>query len=206
MVKCFKTNKVIVRRFQMKDARDVFFNLSQKDEIEDSSNSTEYLSNHSIEKARMIIKSAINEYYTDEPIWAVEDKMNKELVGSIRVTNYSRKNKMCNITWNMSYKYLDNTFMKEGLAQILKFLFIKKHIELVECSFYENNKNMSTIVEGIGMTKEAILRDRRINEKTHKKESYIIYSINKNEFFKFCNEQLIYLSKNKICNNVKRKI
>ena len=32
------------------------------------------------------------------------------------------------------------------------------------------------------MTKEATLRDRRINEKTNKKENFVIYSISKQEF------------------------
>ncbi|MCR5146932.1 MAG: GNAT family N-acetyltransferase [Clostridia bacterium] len=168
MAKHFKTNNVIVRRFEMKDAEAACNNL-----FVDSS----------IEKAKISIKSAINEYYTDEPIWAVEDKQSKSLVGSIRVSNFSPKNKMCNISWIMSYKHWDNSFMKDALTQIFNFLFTKKGIELIECSYYEQDDNTSVILEEIGMTKEATLRDRRINEKTNKKENFVIYSINKQEFF-----------------------
>lgn len=176
MTKHFKTNNVIVRRFEMKDAKQECLNL---------------LESSTAENAKIIIKSAINEYYTDEPIWAVEDKLKKNLVGFIRVTNYSRKNKMCNITWAMSTKYWDNIFMKDALTQIFNFLFIKKNIELIECSYYETNNKTNIILDEIGMTREATLRDRRINEETHKKENFVIYSINKEEFY----EKNIFLHK-----------
>lgn len=175
MAKYFKTNNVIVRRFEMKDAKQACDNL---------------LENNNIEEAKITIKSAINEYYTDEPIWAVEDKTNKNLVGSIRVSNYSPKNKMCNISWIMSYKYWDTTFMKDALNQIFKFLFTKKDIELIECSYYEQNDGTNIMLEEIGMTKEAILRDRRINEKTSQKENFIIYSISKEEFMEYRSGEL----------------
>lgn len=194
MTKHFKTNNVIVRRFEMKDAKQAYLNLDEN--IEDENNidiagENERKIIEGIEKTKMIIKSAINEYYTDEPIWAVEDKVTKNLVGSIRVSNYSPKNKMCNISWMMSYKYWDNNFMKDALVQIFNFLFIKKNVELIECSYYEQNINTNIILEEIGMKKEAILRDRRINEKTNEKENFVIYSINKQEFYESVNEEIL---------------
>ena len=206
MSKHFKTNNVIVRRFEMKDAKQAYLNLKENeftnnniDELEENERKTI----EGIEKTKMIIKSAINEYYTDEPIWAVEDKENKNLVGSIRVSNYSPKNKMCNISWMMSYKYWDNNFMKDALTQIFNFLFMKKGLELIECSYYEQNKNTSIILDEIGMKKEATLRDRRINEKTNQKENFVIYSINKQEFYETDKNEVFA---NKFYKYLKRKI
>lgn len=192
MTKHFKTNNVIVRKFNMKDVNQVCSNLSTTEE-------------KSIEEARMIVKSAINEYYTDEPTWAIEDKRKKNLVGVIRVTNYIPKNKICNITWTMSYKYWDDKFMKDALTQIFKFLFTKKNIELIECSYYEQNKKDSLILDSIGMTKEASLRDRRINEYTHEKENFVIYSINKQEFFETLETSEISEVENKFKGYLKKK-
>lgn len=183
MVKHFKTDNVIVRRFEMKDVEQAYLNLSVTDDFDDSTTDNDYEEHKSLEETRVIVKSAINEYYTDEPIWAVEDKVHKNLVGFIRVCNYSKKNKMCNITWAMSYKYWEDCFMIDALKQIFNFLFTKKDMELIECSYYEQNKETDVILEGIGMRREATLRDRRVNEKTHKKENFIIYSINKEEFY-----------------------
>ena len=193
MTKHFKTDSVIVRKFNMKDVEQVYSNILFQNDSENTQEkitedtNLESVKHESIEQTKLIVKSAINEYYTDEPTWAVEDKVNKNLVGVIRVTNYSKKNKMCNITWTMSYKYWDNKFMEEALKQIFKFMFTKKNIELIECSYYEQDSNTSTVLDEIGMTKEATLRDRRFNESTNKKENFVIYSISKDEFFSLMN-------------------
>ncbi len=233
MTKHFKTDSVVVRKFNMKDVEQVYQNLlsqnhlsktQDKDEkdtesfnrstkkirfksvhksagkINSRNENSEY---QNMEQTKLIVKSAINEYYTDEPTWAVEDKINKNLVGIIKVTNYSPKNKMCNITWMMSYKYWNNEFMKEALMQIFNFLFSKKNIELIECSYYEQDINTSVILDEIGMTREASLRDRRVNERTNKKENFVIYSMNKEEFL----ETMEVNASDNICyKNLKRKI
>ena len=234
MTKHFKTDSVIVRKFNMKDDEKVYLNLLQQnnyknthDEVSRNTdvnygnkdngklkdkiirnrnvkNNKSHNSNYqSMEETKLIVKSAINEYYTDEPTWAVEDKINKNLVGSIRVTNYSPKNKMCNVTWVMSYKYWDEVFMKDALTQIFKFLFTKKNIELIECSYYEQDIGASIILDKIGMTKEAVLRDRRVNEFTNEKENFVIYSINKQEFFEILNTQSV---ESRLYKSLKRKI
>ena len=178
-MKCIKTDKVILRKFKMEDVEEACYNLS----IYDDNNMCNEIEDKNIEQTKIIVKSAINEFYTEEPVWAIEDKETKKLVGYIRIINFSPKNKTCNIIWSVSNKCNNISFMKDVLIQILNFLFTKKDIELVEYSYYDNNNEINTILEEIGMIKEAILRDRRINEKTNKKENFIIYSINKNEFF-----------------------
>ncbi len=233
MSKYFKTDSVIVRKFNMKDVEQIQLNIlsendldNTQDEIgEDTTINNKIIKKKNVDKinqninsknitkeksiykstehVRLIVKSAINEYYTDEPTWAVEDKVNKNLVGIIKVTNYSYKNKMCNITWMMSDKYWDNNFMEDALTQIFNFLFLKKNIELIECSYYEQNNSKDIILDEIGMVKEATLRDRRVNEKTNKKENFVIYSINKNEFFENLRKKSV---NNRSYKNLKRKI
>lgn len=182
-MKSFETNNVLVRKFEMKDAEQAYYDLAIYDDLNDI---TEEIIDENINKTKIIIKSAINEYYTDEPVWAVEDKQNKQLIGFIRVCNYSRKNKICNITWSMSNKFWNSNLMKDALIQILKYLFTEKDIDLIECSYYEKDNKNACLLESVGMIKEAVLRNRRYNEKTKKFENFIIYSINKNEFNETC--------------------
>ena len=95
-LKNFKTNDVIVRRFEMNDLEDIHYNILIQDDVIDMAN---YTPHKNIDESRIILKSAINEYYTDEPIWAVEDK----------------KNKKCHLTWAVAHQYWDSSFMKEAL-------------------------------------------------------------------------------------------
>lgn len=204
-MKTFKTDNVIVRRFQMRDAEQLnlllYNNSNVAAEFNNDANEEDEMEN--LKKTKLVIKSAINEYYTDEPVWAVENKWSKKIIGYIRVCNYSVKNKMCNISWVVSNEYWDDSFMKDALTKIFNFLFSKKNIELIECSYYQQDNNSNMVLDKIGMTKEAVLRDRRVNEKTHKKENFVIYSISKDEFF---NSENYKLSANRRIKYLKRKI
>lgn len=213
-MKSFKTENVIIRRFEMRDAKQAYHSLSIYEDEGKMCNGNEPV-NETFEQTKVIIKSAINEYYTDEPIWAVEDKETKRLVGFIRITNYSPRNKICKITWSMLYTQKYENFVKDALVQVLKFIFTKKDVELVECSYYEaNDENVQNsenqnILNGIGMIKEAVLRNRRFNEKTNKKENFVIYSMDKNEFFEKNNIQNVgnlKKSTNKFANKISYKV
>ena len=179
-MKSFKTKQVKVRKFELTDIEQAYYNLSIYDDFK---NVSEDAFNSNMSKTKLVIKSAINEYYTDEPVWAVEKCDNKQLIGYVRVSNYSEKNKMCNITWSMSNGLWDAYAMKEALIEVMNFLFNKKNIELIECSYYGQVKKYEEILNSVGMIKEAILRNRRINSKTNEKENFVIYSIVKQEFF-----------------------
>lgn len=58
---------------------------------------------------------------------------------------------------------------------------------MVVSKFYDGNKEImeykTEILETIRMKKEAVLRNRKINEKTGIIENQVIYSITKDEFF-----------------------
>lgn len=180
----FKTDDVIIRRFQMRDAEQEDLNIFLYNNSNIVPDDVKIETGYGYkQKAKLVVKSAINEYYTDEPIWAIENKETKRIIGYIRVCNYSSKNKMCNLTWAMSNRHWDNGFMKDALVQIFNFMFTKRDVELIECSYYQPDDSNNVILDEIGMTKEATLRARRVNEHTKMKENFIIYSISKEEFY-----------------------
>ncbi len=129
------------------------------------------------------------EYNTEEPMWALELKQTKEFVGFIKIDNYSPKNKMCKISWGMINNYENEKLIIQALKTVMNYLFERKSIELIECSYYGNNRETDKILDNVGMTKEAVLKQRRFNEKTNTREDYVIYSIAANEYnkLKVCN-------------------
>lgn len=182
-MKCFKKNNVIIRKFEEKDLEDMHYSILTQEEVMDIAN--EKICTDMTE-SRIILKSAMNEYYTDEPIWAVEDKNEKKLIGFIKVINYSEKNKICSLTWTIVREYWHTNYMQDALLEVIEYLINKKHIELITSSYYERNSINGYVLDGIGMKKEAVLRERRINENTHEKEDFVIYSISKQEFIENC--------------------
>ena len=185
-MKNFKTNDVLIRRFRESDIDNVYEIFNNTSKISNMSN---IIVNENKIEIQMIIKSAISEYYTEEPIWALEQKQNKNLFGFIKIDNYSPKNKMCKISWVIIDSSVNEILITQALKRIIDYLFNKKGIELIECSYYGQNKETDEILDKVGMKKEAVLKRRRYNENTNKREDYIIYSIDISDFnrFEFCN-------------------
>jgi len=175
----FRTNDVLIRKFKEDDVDKVYKHFNSSDKISNLSN---IIINENKCEAQKIVESAMIEYYTEEPIWALEEKHTKDVFGFIKIDNYSPKNKICNISWAMVGNYCNEKLITQALRKVMKYLFYQRGIELIECSYYEQNKETGDILDNVGMKKEAVLKQRRFNEQTNKKEDYIIYSIDINEF------------------------
>jgi ribosomal-protein-alanine N-acetyltransferase len=171
-----KTNDVIIRRFRKEDIN----------RLQDIYDNVDYI-NNKLETYKLI-ESAIYEYYTEEPVWALEEKNTQKLFGYIKIENYSPKNKICYISWSVKDEYANSVLIKQALKKVINFLFKEKNVDLIECSYYGQNKQKDIILGNIGMKKEAVLKQRRYNEQTHKKEDFFIYSIDIKEFnqLEFC--------------------
>lgn len=173
-MKGFKTNDVIIRRFKMNDVEQVYSNILILNNEQ----------GRTIDETQKMVRSAISEYYTEEPIWAVEEKKTGKLIGSIKVVSYSSKNKLCEISWKIINDCTNINLMQQALNKVMGYLFLQKNIELIVCSYYEQNKITGEILDNLGMKKEAVLRNRRFNSLTNQKENFVIYSIDIDEFSK----------------------
>lgn len=175
----FRTNDVLIRKFKEDDVDNLYKYFNSSDKIP-------YLSNIIINEnkceTQKIVESAMIEYYTEEPIWALEEKQTKDVFGFIKIDNYSPKNKICNISWAMVDNYSNEKLITQALKRVMNYLFDKRGIELIECSYYEQGKETGEILNNVGMKKEAVLKQRRYNEQTNKREDYIIYSMDINDF------------------------
>lgn len=173
-MKGFKTNDVIIRRFKMTDVEQVYTDVLM---LNNQTSKT-------INETQKIVQSAISEYYTEEPIWAVEERKTGKLIGSIKVVSYSSKNKLCEISWEITQNCSNVNLMQQALNKVMNYLFLKKNVELIVCSYYEQNTLTGEILDSLGMKKEAVLRNRRFNAQTNQKENFVIYSIDIDEFSK----------------------
>ena len=136
-----------------------------------------------------MISSYINEYEANELVWVIEEKQTNSAIGFINALEVSNINKYCNIKFGRAFKYIEKHYMEEALNCVLEYIFNEKNFNMVVSKFCDGNQEIfnfkTLILDGIGMKKEAVLRNRRINEKTGIIENQVMYSITKNEFFKF---------------------
>ena len=95
--------------------------------------------------------------------------------------NTSLKNRQCTLLWALNQKYWGQGYSEEILKCIIKYLFEEHPFDIIVVNYYSDKAFLNPFLENVGMKRDAVLRDRRINSLTNKKESLVIYSILKAE-------------------------
>lgn len=183
-MKDLETKNLKIRKFKIEDAEDIYENLATEKKLEKCLG---YSIHNSVEQTRQMISSYIYEYEANELVWVIEEKQSNSAIGFINALEFSNLNKYCNIKFGIAFKYIEKRYMEEALNSVLEYIFNEKNFNMVVSKFCDGNKEINdfktAVLEGIGMKKEAVLRNRRINEKTGILENQVIYSITKDEFF-----------------------
>ena len=182
MLKNLETERYLLRKPKMRDAEDIYEKWGK-----DTENVAEYQEHNvhkSVVETRAILRGAIVDAESGEPIWFVEDKKLKTIIGYIKVSAISEKYKKCEITFYFVEQWRKDYSPEEVLKAIVKHLMTEKGFETVITKFYDRSEKdtecYTTILEGIEMKKEGILRNRMINSKGEK-INRIVYSILKEE-------------------------
>ena len=182
-MKDLETKNLKVRKFRIEDAEDIYKNLATEKKLEKCLG---YNIHKSVEETRKMVSSYIYEYEANELAWAIEEKEGHSAIGFINALEVSNLNEYCNIKFGIAFKYIEKHYMEEALNCVLEYIFNEKKFNMVVSKFYDGNKEITgyktEILETIGMKKEAVLRNRKINEKTGIIENQVIYSITKDEF------------------------
>lgn len=182
MLKNLETERYLLRKPKMKDAEDIYEKWGK-----DTENIAEYQEDYihkSVVETRAVLRGTIKESESGEPVWFVEDKATKTLIGYIKVPAISEKDKKCEITFYFIEKWRKDYSPEEVLNAVVRHLIYEKGFETIITKFYDRSKedteSISTILEKIGMKREGVLRNRMINSKGEKINK-IIYSILKEE-------------------------
>ena len=181
-MKKLETKNLKIRKFKIEDAKDVYENLATEKELADC---LDYNVHKNIEETKRMLFSYIKEYEMGEFVWALEEKHTNSVIGIIKAQEMSRENKCCRIKFEVGAKWRKLDYMEEALKKVLNYLFEEEGFNIIISNFYDGNKEITqkkeTILKNVGMTKEACLRNRKINEISGKSENKIIYSITKEE-------------------------
>lgn len=180
-MKKLETERLILRKFEIEDAQQAYNNWAGVEKIADMS---DFKVHSSVNETREIIQIGLGDE-EESATWAIELKENHELAGYIRAYEASITNKTCKISWGIGYKWLGQGISIEAMKSVIEHLIINKDYNVVTYEYYSNmDKINKPILEDIGMKKEAVLKDRKIDEKTGEKLDKIIYSAYKDDYIK----------------------
>lgn len=155
-----ETERLILRRFELGDANDMFSNWASDPEV------TKYLAwptHSSIEVSKFVINDWVSSYDKKEYYsWAIELKGERKVVGSITAVKVNDLTNAIEIGYCIGRNYWGNGITAEAGKAVVKFLFEEVKANRV-CAYHApENPNSGKVMKKIGMTYEGTLRQSDI--------------------------------------------
>lgn len=175
-MKELETEQLLLRKYKEEDYKEIYENLTKEGKAQKCIG---YPVHQNVDETKKMVNSFVKEFELGEPIWAMEEKETHQIIGFIQVTELSKQNQRCEINFGMMKEKINYISAEAAIKTTISYLQ-EEGYQLVISKFYDENeewtKIKSEILEKAGMKKEAILKDRKIDRLTGKKENYLIYS------------------------------
>lgn len=176
-----ETERLILRRFKIEDAKDMFKNWASDPE------NVKYLSwnaHKNIEETKNILKEWIASYENKNSYhWAITLKETSEIIGGIDVILLLEHIDCCEIGYVLSKKYWNQRIMTEALESVENYLFQKANFNRIQARHDVDNVASGKVMVKAGMKFEGVLRQSD-KKNTGKWCDTAIYSVLKSEFKK----------------------
>jgi ribosomal-protein-alanine N-acetyltransferase len=161
--KTLYTDRLILRRFTLEDATDMFVNWASDPEV------TKYLSwlpHKDIEVTKNIISSWISSYdQLSNYNWAIVLKNYGKVIGSISVVGSMEKNLRCEVGYCLSRQYWNQGIMTEALKAVISYLIKEIGFKRVQAVHQVDNVASGRVMIKAGMKYEGRLRGFVLNNR-----------------------------------------
>lgn len=180
--KTIETDRLILRKFNIKDINDVYNNWGT------DSNCNKFLPwelHKNLDETKELVINWIQKYSdmeTKKINWAIELKENHEVIGAIDVLHIKPEDKRCGIGYCIGSKFWNNGYTTEALKVLINYLFTELDFNLIEADHYEKNPSSGRVMQKAGMKKDAVLRNRVYLKDLDCYDNLVVYSITKDEF------------------------
>ena len=169
-----ETERLILRRFELSDAQNMFDNYTSK------ANVTEYLSwsaHKSIEETKSYLLDCVLPEYDkiNTYRWAIVWKENNEVIGGIDVRISDESCRRAELGWVIGDDYWGNGIMPEAAKSVINYLFTVGY-ERIQAIHHIANIKSGRVMQKIGMQFEGILK-KFYTDNENNLVDYCIYAI-----------------------------
>jgi ribosomal-protein-alanine N-acetyltransferase len=151
-----ETERLILRKFTLNDAENMFKNWANDDDV------TKYLtwpSHSDINVSLYVLEQWLQNYVkNDYYSWAIILKEINEPIGSIGVVKQSDDIKMVHIGYCIGKNWWNKEIVSEALNALIKFFFEDVGVNRIESRHDPNNPNSGKVMAKCGMKYEGHMR------------------------------------------------
>ena len=151
-----ETHRLILRRYRIEDAEDMFNNWASDPEV------TRFLTwptHRSVDVTRYVLNDWIPRYEGGGYFnWAMEWKETGHVIGNIAVTVLHEETEAAELGYCMSRAYWGRGIMPEAIRAVMDYLFDTVGLNRIEAAHDVNNPKSGRAMEKAGLIKEGIHR------------------------------------------------
>lgn len=156
-----ETQRLILRRFKIEDAEDMYTNWASDTEV------TRYLTwpvHSNVEITRSLLTEWVS-HYSDGGYfnWVMEYKETGKAIGNISVVKLHENTEAADIGYCMSRAYWGHGLMPEALKGVMAYLFDVVGLNRIAACHDVNNPKSGRVMDKAGMKREGILRAAGMN-------------------------------------------
>jgi ribosomal-protein-alanine N-acetyltransferase len=144
-----ETIRLILRRFTLEDAQDMFYNWASDPEV------CKYLSwgpHSDVEVSRKRIMNWIGNYsYQNSYVWAIELKSKNMVIGSISVELSNDSAMSCEVGYCIGKLYWSRGIMTEALRAVMHYLFYEIGYQRIQAKHDVLNTASGKVMQKAGM-------------------------------------------------------
>ena len=152
-----ETDRLILRRFKQQDAKDIYENWANDDEV------TKYLTwptHQSVDVSQKVLDSWIADYKKDDFYqWVIELKDKNEGIGSISVVNTKKEIYGVEIGYCIGRKFWGQGITSEAFKAVIKFLFEEVDCNRIAARHDVNNPSSGKVMQKCGLELEGIHKE-----------------------------------------------
>lgn len=154
--KYLETERLILRKFKLSDAKDMFNNWANDDDV------TKYItwsSHKSIEDTKKVVAEYVNDSARDNYYhWCIILKETNEAVGSIGAFRLYDDLKMFEVGYCIGKRFWNKGITTEAMKPLFRFFFDEVGINRIEARHDTKNPASGKVMSKSGMQLEGILR------------------------------------------------
>lgn len=151
-----ETDRLILRRFTIDDAEDMYNNWASDPEV------TKFLTwptHSSVDVSRYVLNDWVSHYEEGDFFnWAMELKENGQVIGNISVVEVKERAEAADMGYCMGRAYWGRGLMPEALKAVMDYLFDVVGLNRVAACHDVNNPKSGRVMDKAGMKREGILR------------------------------------------------
>lgn len=151
-----ETQRLILRRFTVDDAEDMYHNWASDPEV------ARYMPwpvHSSVQVTKNLLTDWISRYEDGSYFnWVMEYKETGVAIGNISVVKLNENTEAADVGYCMSRTYWGQGLMPEALEAVMTYLFDVVGLNRVAASHDVNNPKSGRVMDKVGMRREGILR------------------------------------------------